>query len=234
VNIPCRRGIGSSCSISSEEDEMIFDTREEAGRLLARRLEAYRNAPETVVVALPRGGVPVAEEIARALNLPLDIFFVKKIPSPYNEEAGIGAVSENGLMQVNAEAVRALGVNEEYLRRRAREKLEQMASKRRLYGRPVPDFSGKNVILVDDGVATGSSMVLAARALKEAGAFRVIIAVPVAPTEIVPRLREVADEVVVLHPDPNLIAVGRFYRDFHQLEDEEVMEALARHPGAGG
>ena len=210
---------------------MIFDTREEAGRLLAQRLEGYRNAPDTVVVALPRGGVPVAEEIARALHLPLDIFFVKKIPSPYNEEAGIGAVSENGLMQVNPQAVKSLGVSEEYLQRRTREKLEQMAAKRRLYGRPVPDFSGKRVILVDDGIATGSSMFLAARALKEAGASRVIIAVPVAPAEIVPLLKEVADEVVVLHPDPNLIAVGRFYRDFHQLEDEEVMEALARHPG---
>ena len=213
---------------------MVFDTRKAAGRLLAKRLEAYRNAPEAVVVALPRGGVPVAMEIAEALHLPLDIFFVKKIPSPHNEEAGIGAVSENGLMQINPQAVESLGVSEEYLRRRAREKFDQMAAKRRLYGRPVPDFSGKRVILVDDGIATGSSMLLAARALKEAGASRVIIAVPVAPAEIVPVLREVADEVAVLHPDPDLVAVGRFYRDFHQLEDEEVVEALARHPGVRG
>jgi len=211
---------------------MIFRSREEAGRLLAQRLEAYREAPDTLVVALPRGGVAVAEPIAEALRLPLDIFFVKKIPSPYNEEAGIGAVSETGLMQVNAEAVKALGVSEEYLQRRAKEKLQQMAEKRALYGRKVPDFSGKRVILVDDGIATGSSMFLAVRALKEAGAAEVIVAVPVAPSEILPLLEEVADRVVVLHASDNLIAVGRFYEDFHQLEDEEVIAALSRHPGA--
>ena len=210
---------------------MIFDNREEAGRLLARQLEHYREAPDTVVVALPRGGLPVAEAIASALHLPLDIFFVKKIPSPYNEEAGIGAVSENGLMQVNPRAVASLGVGEEYLRRRAEEKLEQMRQKRELYGRSSADFSGKTVILVDDGIATGSSMLLAAQALKRAGASRVVIAAPVAPAELVPLLKEAADEVVIVHPDPNLMAVGRFYRDFHQLEDREVIDILARHPG---
>ena len=213
---------------------MVFATRTEAGERLAGMLEAYRGAPDTVVVALPRGGLPVAEAIARELNLPLDIFFVKKIPSPYNEEAGIGAVSENGLMQVNPQAVASLGVTEEYIQRRAREKLEQMARKRELYGRAQSDFSGKTVILTDDGVATGSSMLLAARALKRAGAAKVVIAVPVAPSELLLVLREVADEVVVVHPDPNLMAVGRFYLDFHQLEDEEVMEILRRHPGAVG
>jgi len=205
---------------------MIFSTREEAGRRTAELLEKYRGAPETIVVALPRGGVPVGAAIARKLGLPLDIFFVKKIPSPYNEEAGIGAVSENGLMQINSQAVASLGVSEEYLRTRAQEKLEQMRAKRALYGRPISDFTGKTVILTDDGIATGSSMLLAAKALKEAGAHRVIIAVPVAPSELLPLLREVADEVVVLHPDPNLMAVGRFYQDFHQLDDEEVVEIL--------
>ncbi len=213
---------------------MVFATRSEAGKRLAEMLEAYREAPDTVVVALPRGGLPVAEAIARELNLPLDIFFVKKIPSPYNEEAGIGAVSENGLMQVNSHAVASLGVSEEYIRSRAREKLEQMARKRALYGRDRSDFSGKTVILTDDGVATGSSMLLAARALKEAGAAKVVIAVPVAPSELLPVLREAADDVVVVHPDPDLMAVGRFYRDFHQLEDGEVMEILRKYPGAGG
>jgi predicted phosphoribosyltransferase len=214
---------------------MFFDTREEAGRFLAGRLEHYRRAPDTLVVALPRGGVPVAAEIARELGLPLDIFFVKKIPSPYNEEAGIGAVSENGLMQINPRAVESLGVSEEYIRRRAEEKLEAMRAKRALYGRAPADYRGKTVILVDDGIATGSSMLLAARALREAGASRVVIAAPVAPAELLPVLREVADEVVIVHPDPNLMAVGRFYRDFHQLEDEEVtaiLESFSR--GSGG
>jgi len=208
---------------------MMFDTREEAGERLAGMLERYRGLPDAVVVALPRGGLPVAEAVARRLDLPLDIFFVKKIPSPYNEEAGIGAVSENGLMQVNPRAVESLGVTREYIRRRAEEKLEQMRSKRALYGRPPADFSGKRVILVDDGIATGSSMLLAAQALKKAGAAEVVIAAPVAPSELLPLLREAADGVEIVHPDPNLMAVGRFYRDFHQLEDGEVIEILARN-----
>jgi predicted phosphoribosyltransferase len=213
---------------------MVFPTREEAGRRVAEMLEAYRGDPDTVVVALPRGGVPVGEAIARDLGLPLDIFFVKKIPSPYNEEAGIGAVSENGLMQVNSRVAASLGVTEEYIHGRAREKLEQMRRKRELYGRSQSDFSGRKVILADDGIATGSSMLLAVQALRKAGASKVVIAVPVAPTELVPVLREVADEVYVVHPDPNLMAVGRFYMDFHQLEDGEVMEILRRHRGAAG
>ena len=209
---------------------MIFDTRQQAGKLLAKKLERYRHAPDTVVVALPRGGVPVAEAVAEELGLPLEIFFVKKIPSPYNEEAGIGAVSENGLMQLNSQAVESLGVTEEYIRRRAKERLDQMREKRALYGRAPSDFSGKTVILTDDGIATGSSMLLAAKALRHAGASRVIIAVPVAPMELWPILKQVADEVYVVHPDPNLMAVGRFYEDFHQLEDSEVMEILQRYP----
>jgi putative phosphoribosyl transferase len=208
---------------------MVFKTREEAGRLLAGMLEKYRGAPDTVVVALPRGGLPIGEALARELDLPLDIFFVKKIPSPYNEEAGIGAVTENGYMQVNREAVEALRVTDEYIRNRAQEKLEQMREKRTLYGRPPSDFSGKTVILTDDGIATGSSMILGAQALKKAGAAKVVIAVPVAPAELIPVLEQVADEVYVYHPDPNLIAVGRFYRDFHQLNDDEVIEILARN-----
>jgi predicted phosphoribosyltransferase len=210
---------------------MLFRTREEAGRLTAGLLEHYRNAPDTVVVALPRGGVPVGAAIARELHLPLDIFFVKKIPSPYNEEVGIGAVSENGLIRIDNRAVELLGVSEAYLRRKAEEKLRQMRQKRALYGRPVAEFAGKSVILTDDGIATGSSMLLAAEALRRAGATRVIIAVPVAPVELLPALESVADEVHVYHPDPQLMAVGRFYEDFHQLEDAEVVELLARTGG---
>ncbi|WP_456433031.1 phosphoribosyltransferase [Nitratifractor sp.] len=212
---------------------MLFRDREEAGALLADRLQRYQNASDTIVLALPRGGVPVAYQIARRLHLPMDIFFVKKIPSPYNEEAGIGAVSETGLMQVNPRAVEALGVDEEYLQRRAREKMEQMAAKRQMYGRSLPDVKGKRVIVVDDGIATGSSMLLAVRALKEAGAAQVIVAAPVAPAELIPVLEQEADGVVIVHSDPDLIAVGRFYRDFHQLDDQEVIDLL-RESTKGG
>ena len=208
---------------------MIFQTRSEAGLALAKALEQYSGSHDTVVAALPRGGVPVADEIAKSLHLPLDLFFVKKIPSPYNEEAGIGAVSETGLVQINRAAVASLGVNEAYLKRRIEEKLEQMREKREIYSLPLHDFSGKRVILVDDGIATGSSMILAAQALKKAGAKEVVIASPVAPLEIMPQLEEVADKVVVLHADPNLMAVGRFYVDFHQLDDSEVINILRKY-----
>ncbi|WP_456457215.1 phosphoribosyltransferase [Nitratifractor sp.] len=209
---------------------MIFETRQEAGSRLAELLLEYRDAPDTLIVALPRGGVPVGAAMAEVLHLPLDIFFVKKIPSPYNEEAGIGAVSETGLMHVDNYAAERLGVSEEYLQRRAEEKLRQMQEKRALYGRPRSHYRGKTVILTDDGIATGSSMLLAAEALRREGAAKVIIAVPVAPRELEPILKRVADDVRILHPSDNLIAVGRFYRDFHQLEDAEVLDLLAKTP----
>ncbi len=205
---------------------MRFYSRKEAGELMAEMLMSYRGAGDTVVVALPRGGVPVAYEIATKLELPLDIFFVKKIPSPYNEEVGIGAVSENGLIRIDSRTVEAMNVSQEYIRSRVHEKLRQMGEKRVLYGRSGSDFGSKTVIVVDDGIATGSSMMLAVEALKKAGASKVVVAVPVAPVELIPTLKEMADDVQVLHPDPNLIAVGRFYDDFHQLEDSEVIDIL--------
>ena len=205
---------------------MLFKTREEAGRLLANRLLDLKDNKDVVVVALPRGGVPVAYEIAKALNAPLDIFFVKKIPSPYNEEAGIGAVTETGLMQLNKNAIEYLNVSSEYIQKRAKEKLEDMAKKRALYRQNKPNFNGKTVILVDDGIATGSSMLLAAKAVKEMGAKEVIVAVPVAPSDIKEALESVAERVEVLHFDDNLMAVGRFYLDFHQLSDDEVIKLL--------
>ncbi len=207
---------------------MLFDTREEAGTKLSKMLDRYRDARDTIVVALPRGGLPVAAALAAKLHLPLDIFFVKKIPSPYNEEAGIGAITESGLMQMNTQAVNALGVSSSYIQNRAEEKLKQMRQKRAYYRQPMQNFTGQTVLLTDDGIATGSSILLAAKALKEAGAAKVVIAVPVAPAELLPLLHEVADEVYIYHPSDNLIAVGRFYRDFHQLEDTEVLDILKK------
>jgi predicted phosphoribosyltransferase len=206
---------------------MLFRTREEAGERLAALLGAYRGDRDAVVIALPRGGVPVGARIARALGIGLDIFFVKKIPSPYNEEVGIGAVSENGLVWLNDDAVSALHVSDAYLEDRIARLRTSMEAKRRKYGRPQPNVHGKTVIVTDDGIATGSSMLLAIPALRRAGAARVVVAVPVAPTQILPALEHAADEVVVVHPDPDLMAVGRFYGDFHQLDDEEVRAALS-------
>ncbi len=207
---------------------MLFSTREEAGEKLATQLGSYRDAKNTIVVALPRGGVPVGFELAQALHLPLELFFVKKIPSPYNEEAGIGAVTENGLMQINQQAVSSLDISTDYIQRRASEKLQQMQEKRKLYGQPLVNFANKTILLTDDGIATGSSILLAAKALKQSGAKKVTIAIPVAPSDILPLLEEVSDEVYVYHPSNDLVAVGRFYRDFHQLEDQEVMTILQK------
>ena len=205
---------------------MIFKNREEAGKLLANKLLDLKDSKDTIAVALPRGGVPVAYEIAKSLNIPLELFFVKKIPSPYNEEAGIGAITENGLMQLNKEAVEYLNVTQNYIEKRAKEKLQDMAKKRSLYRVALPKFKDKNVVLVDDGIATGSSIILAAKAIKKMGAKDIIIASPVAPSEIKPLLDEIADRVEILHFDNNLMAVGRFYLDFHQLSDDEVINYL--------
>jgi len=206
---------------------MIFKNREEAGRLLAKELYDLKNNQNVIVLALPRGGVPIGYEIAKELKSPLDIFFVKKIPSPYNKEAGIGAITENGLVQLNQSAVNYLKVTNNYIEKRVKEKLENMAKKRALYNKQnLPNLKDKIVILADDGIATGSSIILAAKAAKKMGAKEIIIASPVAPSELKETLQSVADRVEVLHFDNNLMAVGRFYLDFHQLSDDEVIKLL--------
>lgn len=205
---------------------MVFSDRFEAGELLARKLAVYRDDPNTIVVALPRGGVPVAQVIAKTLHLPMDIFFVKKIPSPYNPEAAIGAISENGMEYINERAVAMLNVARPYIDEQEAKILEGIRQKRAIYNKPRLDVQGKRVILVDDGVATGASMYLAAKALKAEGAKEVIIAVPVAPPDSIALLKEAADGVVVIDVPADFMAVGQFYRDFHQLSDEEVKELL--------
>jgi len=207
---------------------MIFSDRFEAGTLLAKALQEYKDAADTIVIALPRGGVPVASVIAKSLHLPLDIFFVKKIPSPYNPEAAIGAVSENGHEYLNERAVMMLNVSRPYVDEQKERILESIRQKRALYNKPRIDIRGKRVIVVDDGIATGASMYLAAKALKEEGAKEVIIAAPVAPPDVMALLKEAADKVIVLDTPADFMAVGQFYRDFHQLSDEEVMELLQK------
>ncbi|MRI59303.1 MAG: phosphoribosyltransferase [Epsilonproteobacteria bacterium] len=209
---------------------MVFRDRFEAGELLAEALKEYAKDPDTIVLALPRGGVPVAYVIAKRLGLPMDIFFVKKIPSPYNPEAAVGAVSENGLEYLNRRALMMLNISRPYIEEQKRAILDKIIQKRALYGKSRIPVEGKRVILVDDGVATGASMYLATKALKEEGAKEVIIAVPVAPAESLALLKEVADKVVVLQVPMDFMAVGQYYEDFHQLSDEEVMDLLKDTP----
>jgi predicted phosphoribosyltransferase len=215
---------------------MIFKDRYEAGKLLGERLKKLKDEGKIVnpvVVALPRGGVPVGYEIAKALNAPLDILFVKKIPSPLNEEAAIGAVSESGQVFLNKEAIERLnsmGVNvdDEYIRQKAIEKIQDMARKREIYDiEPIP-LEDKDVILVDDGIATGASMYLAAQSVVRDMPRNIIIAAPVAPLDenILRMLRSVSHHLEILETPPMFMAVGQWYEDFHQLSDDEVKEIL--------
>ena len=215
---------------------MIFKDRFEAGKMLAARLKKLQDEGKIVnpvVVALPRGGVPVGYEIAKALNAPLDILFVKKIPSPVNEEAAIGSVSESGQVFINREAVEklnALGVpvDEEYIQQKAIEKIQEMARKRDLYKvEPIP-LEGKDVILVDDGIATGASMYLAAQSVVREMPRSIIIAAPVAPLDesVLNMLRSVSHHLEILETPPMFMSVGQWYEDFHQLSDSEVKELL--------
>ncbi len=204
---------------------MIFRDRFEAGELLADRLKDFIDK-DSVVVALPRGGVPIAKVIANRYSIPMDIYFVKKIPSPYNQEAAIGAISEDGYIFVDERAKVMLNVADEYIQEIANKKKEEIREKREIYQKEKIDLKDKNVFLVDDGIATGASMLVAAKSIKEKGAKKVYIASPVAPKEVVSKLKEVADEVILLQTPADFMAVGQYYQDFHQLDDEEVIELL--------
>lgn len=209
---------------------MIFQDRADAGRRLASRLQQFANVPDVVVLALPRGGVPVAYEVARALNAPLDIFMVRKLGVPWQPELAMGAIASGGTRVLNPEVVRGLGIPQEIIERVAeREQMELEAREWRYRGdRPPLDVRDKTVILVDDGLATGSTMRAAALALRNKQAKRVIIAVPVAPPQTCQELRDEGYEVVCAATPEPFLAVGQWYREFSQTTDEEVRELLDR------
>jgi len=202
----------------------MFKDRIQAANLLAQKLKDLKDT-NSVVVALPRGGVPIGAVIAKSLNLEFDIFFVKKIPSPYNKEVAIGAVSENGFVYLNQEAIAMLNISKEYILEQQKEILENIKRKRELYNKPRVDLKDKKVIIVDDGIATGASMILAIDAIKKEKAQDIIVAAPVAPLEVANALENLA-RVEVLIKDPNFMAVGAYYQDFHQLSDSEVIKIL--------
>jgi putative phosphoribosyl transferase len=207
----------------------IFADRREAGRRLAGALERFRGR-EPLVIALPRGGVPVGYEVARALDAELDILLVRKLGAPFNPEYGIGAIAEGGVRFIRAEDVELIGIGDALDQLIAREE-EELERRQRLYRgdrQPLP-VEGRTVILVDDGVATGGTAVAAARSLKARGAARVILAVPVAPPGTEERLGGDFDEVVCLDQPQGFFGIGQFYVDFEQVSDEEVARLL----GAG-
>lgn len=208
----------------------IFEDRADAGRALAKTLESQRGAAGTVVLGLPRGGVPVAFEIAEALRLPLDVLVVRKLGLPSQPELAMGAIASGGALVRNDEVVGYLGGREDAFEAvRAREQAELERRERDFRGdRPPHDLRGRTGILVDDGLATGATMEAAVRALRALGARRVVVAVPVASPEARDRIAAVADEVVCLAAPMYFSAVGQWYRDFAQTSDEEVRDLLAR------
>jgi putative phosphoribosyl transferase len=208
-----------------------FADRREAGRKLAARLEPYE-AQRPVVLALPRGGVPVAYEVAEALQAPLDVLFVQKIGAPGHEELGIGAVvdGENPQVVLNAELERLTGASQAYVEEQVRLELEEIARRRKAYlgGREPVSVRDRLVLLIDDGIATGGTVRAALKGLKRAGAHSVVLAVPVAPPDILPVLRREADEVIALETPEPFYAVGIWYVDFAQTSDEEVVALLEK------
>ena len=212
---------------------MIYRDRLEAGKRLAERLTDYANRVDVVVLALPRGGVPVAYQVARALHAPLDIFLVRKLGVPGHEELAMGAIATNGVRVLNEDVVRYLQVPGEVIDAVAAAELRELERRERLYRgtRPAPHVRGKTVILVDDGLATGSTMRAAAAALRQQQPARIVVAVPVSAPETCDEYRMGVDEIIcAVTPEP-FQAVGLWYKDFSQTTDEEVRDLLARSTG---
>ncbi len=212
---------------------MVFRDREEAGRLLAARLESYRNDPNALILALPRGGVAVAYELSRSLHLPLDVFITRKLSTPDNPEYAIGALSETGAVYLNPDAVEAFQLSHADLNALLGNAREEISRRRQRYrnGTALPSITGKTVILVDDGMATGATFFATIEAITELSPRRLIAAVPVAPEDNAARARGRVDEFIVLATPEPFIAVGHHYQCFTQVNDDEVLEYLtaAKH-----
>ncbi len=213
---------------------MFFQDRRDAGRALARALRELSGLDDAIVLALPRGGVPVAFEVARALRLPLDVFVVRKLGVPGEEELAMGALASGGVVVLNHDVVQTLHIRQSAIDAViAREQLE-IERREALYraGRPPLSLQGRTVILVDDGLATGSTMKAAVRALRPV-ADRLIVSIPVAAAFTCAELRTEVDDLVCLHTPGHFFAVGQFYRHFDQTTDDEVRTLLAeaQQPG---
>lgn len=208
----------------------LFLDRRDAGRRLAEKIAGYSNRPDVLVLALPRGGVPVAYEVARVLNAPLDVFVVRKLGVPGYEELAMGAVATGGVRVLNNEVVEGLGIPAPMIDAVATRERQELARRERLYrdDRPQPEVRGRTVILVDDGLATGATMYAAIEALRQQGPARIVVAVPTASPDTCEEMKSKADEVIcAITPEP-FHAVGRWYQEFSQTTDEEVRELLAR------
>ena len=209
---------------------MRFKNRTEAGQLLAARLLPYAGAPGLLVLALPRGGVPVAYEVANALHAPLDVFLVRKLGVPGHDEYAMGAIASGGVRILNPEAIQHLGIPESVIEKVVAKEQTELERRERAYRgeRPAPDPRGRIVIIVDDGLATGSSMRAAVAALRQKEPAQIVVAVPVAPPSAVQDLQREADAVVCVIMPEDFYAVGQWYVDFEQTSDAEVHGYLRR------
>ncbi|QRM56448.1 phosphoribosyltransferase [Sinorhizobium sp. BG8] len=215
--------------------DVFFEDREDAGAQLAAKI-AVEEPAKPVVLALPRGGVPVAYEICKRFRAPLDVLLVRKIGAPANPEVALGAIVDGAQPQIvlNDDIMAACGVTPRYIDVEARRQLAEIDRRRRMYvGNRMPlPLAGRNVILVDDGIATGATVKVALKALRRLGCGSVLLAIPVAPLEVISELRADVDRIVCLHMPADFRAVGLHYRDFHQTSDEEVIEILALARGS--
>ena len=210
--------------------ETIFSNRAEAGQLLAEKLGKYAGRDDVIVLGLPRGGVPVAYEVARRLRVPLDVFIVRKLGVPGFEELALGAIASGGVRVLNEDVVRALPKANELIESVTTRELAELARREQIYrdGRPAPDIGGRTVILVDDGLATGATMRAAVAALRQLGAAKIVVAVPVGAADTCREIEQEVDETVCAMAPEWFQAVGQFYEDFSQTSDDEVRELLAR------
>jgi len=207
---------------------VIFKNREEAGRQLVAELLQYRDDPRGLILALPRGGVTVGYQLSLALHLPLDVFITRKIGAPGNVEYAIGAVAETGSRYLNQEAVSSFGLSRHELDRLIHVQEKEIARRKDLYrqGRPLPQLTGRTVLLVDDGIATGSTFIASALAIRSLQPHRLVGVIPVGPSSTIHEVRAHVDELVILMtPDP-FYAVGSFFTNFTQVEDRDVIQYL--------
>ena len=210
--------------------ERAFLNRAEAGRLLAEKLEKYAGRDDVIVLGLPRGGVPVAYEVAKRLRVPLDVFIVRKLGVPGFEELAAGAIASGGVPVLNQDVMRALPNADETIESITVRETADLERREQSYrdGRPAPELRNRVVILVDDGLATGATMHAAVKALRQRGVAKIVVAVPVGPPDTCREFEDEADETICASTPEFFQAVGQYYEDFSQTSDEEVRELLAR------
>jgi len=210
--------------------EHAFPNRAEAGRLLAEKLVKYAGRDDVIVLGLPRGGVPVAFEVAQRLGAPFDVFIVRKLGVPGFEELAAGAIASGGVRVLNQDVVRAIPHAEEAIEAVTAKETAELERREQIYreGRPSPELSDRIVILVDDGLATGATMRAAVKALRQRGIAKIVVAVPVGPPDTCREIEQEADEIVCLSTPPFFQAVGQYYEDFSQTSDEDVRELLSQ------